>query len=125
MHVNIHGRLGSECASAVQAATIASIVNGLVMVVHLHQVRQVTAAGFGILLDARRQLLEAGLSLSLGGLNLRTRFVLYAWRLQRLFDEWQPASSRSRPLISEAELPVRMAIRSERDALPAQTRMRG
>ncbi len=95
------------------------------MVVHLHQVRQVTAAGFGVLLDARRQLLEAGLSLSLGGLNLRTRFVLYAWRLQRLFDEWQPAISRSRPLVPEAELPVRMAIRSEQDALQAQTRIRG
>jgi N-acetylglucosaminyldiphosphoundecaprenol N-acetyl-beta-D-mannosaminyltransferase len=125
MHVNIHGRLGSECTSAVQAATTASIVNGQVMVVHLQKVRQVTAAGFGVLLDARRQLLEAGLSLSLGGLNLRTRFVLHAWRLQGLFDEWQPASSRSRPLIPESELPVRMAIRSEQNVLPAQTRIRG
>ncbi len=125
MHVNVHGRLGPECASEVQAATTASIVNGLVMVVHLDKVRQVTAAGFGVLLDARRQLLEAGFSLSLGGLNLRTRFVLYAWRLQRLFDEWQPAISRSRPLTREAELPARTDIGSERDALPAQTRTRG
>lgn len=125
MHVNVDGRLGSECASQVQAATTASIENGLVMVVHLHQVRQLTAAGFGVLLDARRQLLEAGLSLSLGGLNLRTRFVLYAWRLQRLFDEWQPAISRSRPLIPEAELPVHMAIRTEQGVLQAQTRIRG
>jgi N-acetylglucosaminyldiphosphoundecaprenol N-acetyl-beta-D-mannosaminyltransferase len=125
MHVNIHGRLGSECASAVQAATTASIVNGLVMVVHLHNVRQVTAAGFGVLLDARRQLLEAGLSLSLGGLNLRARFVLHAWCLQQLFDEWQPAISLRRPLIPVSELPVRMAIRSEQNAFPAQTRVRG
>ena len=125
MHVNIHGRLGSECAAAVQAATTASIVNGLVMVVHLHKVRQVTAAGFGVLLDARRQLLEAGLSLSLGGLNLRTRFVLYAWRLQRLFDEWQPAISRSRPLAPEAETARPYGHRSEQDVLPAQTRIRG
>ena len=84
-----------------------------------------TAAGFGVLLDARRQLLEAGLSLSLGGLNLRTRFVLYAWRLQPLFDEWQPAISRSRSLAPEAKLPVRMAVQSEQNALPAQTRIRG
>jgi N-acetylglucosaminyldiphosphoundecaprenol N-acetyl-beta-D-mannosaminyltransferase len=125
MHVNVDGRLGSECVSAVQAATAASIVNGLVMVVHLHQVRQVTAAGFGVLLEARRQLLEAGLSLSLGGLNLRTRFVLYAWRLQRLFDEWQPAISRSRPLAPEAKLPARVTLRAEQGALPAQTRARG
>lgn len=129
MHVNIHGRLGSECASQVQAATTASIVNGLVMVVHLDKVRHLTAAGFGVLLDARRQLLEAGLSLSLGGLGLRTRFVLHAWRLQPLFDEWQPAILRSRPLVqeplSESDLPVRMAIRSEKNALQAQTRIRG
>jgi hypothetical protein len=95
------------------------------MVVHLHQVRQVTAAGFGVLLDARRQMLEAGLSLSLGGLNLRTRFVLYAWRLQRLFDEWQPAISRGRSLAPEAKLPARVTLTGKQDAFPAQTRIRG
>jgi len=125
MHVHVDGRLGSECASEVQAATNASIVNGLVMVVHLNQVRQVTAAGFGVLLDARRQLLEAGLSLSLVGMTLRTRFVLHAWGLQPLFDEWQPAISHSRSLAPEAKLPVRMAVRSEQNALPAQTRVQG
>ncbi len=108
MHVNVHGRLGAEIATAVQDATTASIVNGLVMVVHLHSVKQVTAAGLGVLLGARRQLLEAGLSLSLAGLNLRTRFVLYAWNLQRLFDEWQPAISRSRPLAAEAAPHMRL-----------------
>jgi anti-anti-sigma regulatory factor len=108
-----------------QDATTASIVNGLLMVVHLHAVRQVTAAGFGVLLGARRQLLEAGLSLSLAGVSLRTRFTLYAWRLQRLFDEWQPAISRGRSLAPQAGLPVRIALRGEQDALPAQTRIRG
>jgi N-acetylglucosaminyldiphosphoundecaprenol N-acetyl-beta-D-mannosaminyltransferase len=125
MHVNVHGRLGAEMATAVQDATTASIVNGLVVVVHLHSVKQVTAAGLGILLGARRQLLEAGLSLSLAGLNLRTRFVLYSWNLQRLFDEWQPAISRGRPLIVESEPPVHVGLRGEQDAIPAQTRIRG
>ena len=125
MHVHVDGRLGSECATEMQAATAASIANGLVMVVHLDQVRHMTAAGFGVLLDARRQLLEAGLSLSLGGLNLRARIVLHAWCLQQLFDEWQPAISLRRPLIPVSELPVRMAIRSEQNAFPAQTRVRG
>jgi len=125
MHVSIHGRLGAETATAVQDATTASIVNGLVMVVHLHSVKQMTVAGLGILLGARRQLLEAGLSLSLAGLNLKTRFVLHAWSLQRLFDEWQPAKSRSRPLAAEAALPVRIRLRSEQDVMPADTRIRG
>ena len=125
MHVNIHGRLGAEIATAVQDATAASIVNGLVMVVHLHSVKQVTAAGLGVLLGARRQLLEAGLSLSLAGLNLKTCFVLYAWNLQRLFDEWQPAISRSRPLAAEVEPHTHMRLRSEQDVIPAETRIRG
>jgi len=125
LHVKIHGRLGAETAALVQDATTASIVNGLVMVVHLHSVNQVTAAGLGVLLGARRQLLEAGLSLSLAGLSLKTRFVLHAWNLQPLFDEWQPAISRGRPLVAEAGSPVPIGLRSEQDVFPAETGIRG
>jgi N-acetylglucosaminyldiphosphoundecaprenol N-acetyl-beta-D-mannosaminyltransferase len=125
MHVNIEGRLGAETVSAVQEATTATIVSGLVMVVHLQAVKQITAAGLGVLLGARRQLLEAGLSLSLAGLNLKTRFVLWAWNLQRLFDEWQPAGSHGRPLGAEARRHARKLLRGERDAVPAETRIRG
>ncbi len=125
LHVNIHGRLGAETAAAVQDATTASIVNGLMMVVHLHSVKQVTVAGLGALLGARRQLLEAGLSLSLAGLNLKTRFVLYAWNLQRLFDEWQPATSRSRPLDAKAASHGHMGLRSKQEVIPVETRIRG
>ena len=125
LHVNIHGRLGAETAALVQDATTASIINGLVMVVHLHSVNQVTAAGLGVLLGARRQLLEAGLSLSLAGLSLKTRFVLHAWNLQPLFDEWQPAISRGRPLVAEAGSPVHARLRSEQDVFPAETGIRG
>ena len=125
LHVNIHGRLGAETAALVQDATTASIVNGLVMVVHLHSVNQVTAAGLGVLLGARRQLLEAGLSLSLAGLSLKTRFVLHAWNLQPLFDEWQPAISRGRPLVAEAGSPVHARLRSEQDVFPAGNGIRG
>jgi N-acetylglucosaminyldiphosphoundecaprenol N-acetyl-beta-D-mannosaminyltransferase len=125
LHVNIHGRLGAETAALVQDATTASIINGLVMVVHLHSVNQVTAAGLGVLLGARRQLLEAGLSLSLAGLSLKTRFVLHAWNLQPLFDEWQPAISRGRPLVAEAGSPVHARLRSEQDVFPAENGIRG
>lgn len=125
MHVNIHGRLGAETAAAVQDATTASIVQGLLMVVHLHSVKQVTATGLGVLLGARRQLLEAGLSLSLAGLNLKARFVLHAWNLQRLFDEWQPATSRSRTLAAEAASHGHIRLSGEQDVIPADTRIRG
>lgn len=125
MHVYVHGNLASDAAAALQAATTASMINGLVMVVHLQAARHVTAAGFGVLMHARRQLLEAGLSLSLAGLTLKMRFLLYAWCVQPLFDEWQPAISSGRPLVQETEMPVRINLVGEPGALPAQTRIRG
>ena len=125
MHVNVRGRLGPEIAEAMQEATTASIVNGLVMVVHLHAARQLTVAGLGVLLGVRRQLLEAGLSLSLAGLSLRTRFILHAWNLQPLFDEWQPIASRARSQAGGAESPVQVRLRSEQSAMSVETRIRG
>jgi N-acetylglucosaminyldiphosphoundecaprenol N-acetyl-beta-D-mannosaminyltransferase len=125
MHVYVHGRLSAESAAALQEAVTSSVVNGLVMVVHLQAVRQTTAAGFGVLMSARRQMLEAGLSLSLAGLNFRMRFLVYAWCLQSLFDEWQPATARSRPLAQETETSIRMNLSGEQDVVPAETRMRG
>ena len=74
MHVYVHGKLGAGIATEMQEATNASIANGLVMVVHLQAVQQVTAAGLGVLMGVRRQLLENGLSLSLAGLNFKCAF---------------------------------------------------
>ncbi len=124
VHVHVSGRLDGEIAAEIQKAATAGIVNGLVMAVHLHAVKQVTAAGLGVLLGARRQLLEAGLSLSLAGLGLKTRFVLYAWNMQRLFDEWQPATSRSRPLTAEAELRTPIGLRGKQNTISAETGVR-
>jgi N-acetylglucosaminyldiphosphoundecaprenol N-acetyl-beta-D-mannosaminyltransferase len=123
MHLNVHGRLGAEIANAIQEATTASIVNGLIMVVHLNSAQQVTAAGFGVLLGARRQLLEAGLSLSLDGLSLWTRFLLYAWNLQPLFDEWQPIASR--PLAAKSASQVHIRLAGEPEVISAETRFQG
>lgn len=124
LHVYVHGRLSAESMAELQQATTTAIVNSLVMVVHLHGVKHSNAAGFGALLDMRRQLLEAGLSLSLSGLNLKTRLLLHAWQLQPLFDEWQPAIARSRPLVAAIPEPVHMELTAERGAIPVQTRAR-
>ena len=125
LHVYVEGRLGSEARRALQDAAGAATVNGLMVVVHLNGVRQATAAGFGVLLDIRRQLLEAGLSLSLSGLSLKMRFLLNAWHLQPLFDEWQPAIARSRPLVTEMPEPVRLELAGDPAGIPVQTRARG
>jgi N-acetylglucosaminyldiphosphoundecaprenol N-acetyl-beta-D-mannosaminyltransferase len=125
LHVYVHGRLGAEIMPSLREAAQAAIVNSQVVVVHLNAVRQATAAGFGILMDMRRKLLEAGLSLSLAGLNLKMRFLLSAWRLQPLFDEWQPAIAAGRPLVAEIATPVRIDMTAEPTAMPIQTRVRG
>jgi N-acetylglucosaminyldiphosphoundecaprenol N-acetyl-beta-D-mannosaminyltransferase len=129
LHVHVYGKLDSRIAEPLEKATTASVVNGQVMVVHFQEVRQTTPAGLGVLLGARRELLDAGLSLSLAGLDLRTRFALYAWRLQQLFDEWQPVISRGRPLLNEQPLPASIAAGNEREmageAVHLQTRARG
>jgi len=125
MHVYVHGRLGADSATSMLEAAEASVANGLVMVVHLQSVRQMTAAGLGALMDVRRQLLEAGLSMSLAGLNFKLRFLLHAWCAQPLFDEWQPAIARGRSLAPQAEAPARIDLAVEQEVLQAQTRIRG
>jgi N-acetylglucosaminyldiphosphoundecaprenol N-acetyl-beta-D-mannosaminyltransferase len=125
LHVRLHGKLGSGIASAMQQAVNDSIRNGLVMVAHLSDVRQVTAAGMGVLLETRRQLLENGLSLLLSGLNIEMRYVLHAWQLQRLFDEWQPAMTLSCPPVPRVDGPVPVAVSGERDVASVRTRMHG
>ena len=125
MHVYVHGRLSADTASSLEEALNASVVNGLVMVVHLQSVKQVTAAGLGALMDVRRQLLDAGLSLSLAGLNFKLRFLLHAWCAQPLFDEWQPAIAHGRSLVPQNDAAARMNLNGEPEALQAQTRIRG
>jgi N-acetylglucosaminyldiphosphoundecaprenol N-acetyl-beta-D-mannosaminyltransferase len=125
MHVYVHGKLCAGIGNELQEAANASIASGLVMVVHLQAARQVTAAGLGILMDVRRQLLENGLSLSLAGLNFKLRFLLHAWCAQPLFDEWQPAIAHGRSMAPETDTAARINLGGERDALAAQTRVRG
>ena len=125
MHVYMHGRLCADTGSSLQEAMNASIASGVVMVVHLQSVRQMTAAGLGALMDARRQLLDAGLSLSLAGLTFKLRFLLHAWCAQPLFDEWQPAIAHGRSMVQEIEAGARINLTGEPEVLRAQTRIRG
>jgi N-acetylglucosaminyldiphosphoundecaprenol N-acetyl-beta-D-mannosaminyltransferase len=125
MHVYLHGKLSGEIASALQEAASASIIGSLVMVVHLTAVRQITAAGLGTLMDVRRQLLDAGLTLSLAGLGVRHRFLLHAWCAYPLFDEWESTVANGRTIGNDLETTGRKNVRGEPDVLQAQTRVRG
>ncbi|MGB8258824.1 MAG: WecB/TagA/CpsF family glycosyltransferase [Terracidiphilus sp.] len=124
LHVYIHGKLTAETVPALESATAFALASGLVMVVHLQAVRQVNAAGLGYLMDARRQLLEGGLSLSLAGLSLTMRFLLHAWCAQPLFDEWQPAIGHTRSLAAEIEPAATVRIVGEQEALSIDNRLR-
>jgi N-acetylglucosaminyldiphosphoundecaprenol N-acetyl-beta-D-mannosaminyltransferase len=125
MHVYLHGRLSAQTAADFRQASEVSIASGLVMIVHMQGVKQITAAGLGVLMDVRRQLLDAGLTLSLAGLSFKQRFLLHAWCAQPLFDEWQSTIAHGRSMAPEAEMEDRVLLGAEQEALPAQTRIRG
>jgi hypothetical protein len=125
MHVYVHGKLGSGVERALQEAAQVSVARSLVMVVHLQLVRQITAAGLGALMGVRRQLLDAGLTLSLSGLSVKNRFLLYAWCAQPLFDEWDSNSANGRSMGKELETTARVNLNGEQETVPAQTRIRG
>jgi N-acetylglucosaminyldiphosphoundecaprenol N-acetyl-beta-D-mannosaminyltransferase len=125
MHVYVHGRLAAQTGSALLEATTAAIANNLVMVVQLQAVRQITAAGLGALMEVRRQVLDAGLTLSLAGLTLKHRFLLHAWCAQPLFDEWDATVAYGRAMARNLDTTAKMSVQGEQDVLPAQTRARG
>ena len=52
------------------------------------------------------------------------RFLLHAWCVQPLFDEWQPTIERGRTLVTTAEPVARIGLAGEPDALPMQTQIR-
>jgi ABC-type transporter Mla MlaB component len=123
--VYVHGKLSGEIASALLEAASASVAGSLVMVVHLTAVRQITAAGLGTLMDVRRRLLDAGLTLSLAGLGFRHRFLLHAWCAHPLFDEWESTVAYGRSMANDLDPTTRKNVRGEPEVLPAQTRVRG
>jgi N-acetylglucosaminyldiphosphoundecaprenol N-acetyl-beta-D-mannosaminyltransferase len=125
MHVFVHGKLSGQMDSSLQQATRASIANGVVMVVHLEEVKQITADGLGVLMGIRRQALDAGLTLSLAGLTMKHRFLLHAWCAQPLFDEWESTTASGRAMAANVNDSAMTAVQREPDALPAQTRARG
>jgi N-acetylglucosaminyldiphosphoundecaprenol N-acetyl-beta-D-mannosaminyltransferase len=125
MHVFVHGKLSGQMDSSLEQATRASIANGVVMVVHLEEVKQITADGLGVLMGIRRQALDAGLTLSLAGLTMKHRFLLHAWCAQPLFDEWESTTASGRAMAANLNDTAMTAVQGEPDALPAQTRARG
>jgi N-acetylglucosaminyldiphosphoundecaprenol N-acetyl-beta-D-mannosaminyltransferase len=125
MHVYLHGSLSALTAAEFQQASEASVASGLVMIVHMQGVKQISAAGLGVLMQVRRKLLDAGLTLSLDGLGFKHRFLLHAWCARPLFDEWQSTIARGRSMAPEVDTGSSIPLHAEQEALPAQTRIRG
>jgi N-acetylglucosaminyldiphosphoundecaprenol N-acetyl-beta-D-mannosaminyltransferase len=113
MHVYLHGKLGAQVADDLMNAADASIANGLVMVVHLQSVKQITASGLGLLMDVRRRVLDAGLTLSLAGLNFRQRFLLHAWCAQPLFDEWESSGGHTSSIAKDVQTNAGMDLQGD------------
>jgi hypothetical protein len=75
-------------------------------------------------MDARRQLLDAGLTVSLAGMSFVHRFLMFAWCARPLFDEWHWTVAHSRP-ITLALAAAGPDLARKQEVLPAQTRIRG
>ncbi len=123
LHLHIYGRLGAESAAAVQEATTTStstVWRWSCICAPRARSRPVDSSP----LEMRRQLLAAGLDLP-AGLGLKTRFMLRAWYLQQLFDEWQPVTSRRRRSALVTEVSGHILLGGEAGVLSAPTQMRG
>jgi len=125
VHVYIHGKVSRQIGPELQKAAALSIENSLVMVVHLQSVKHITAAGLGALLGIRRQILDAGLTLSLSGLKVGQRFLLHAWCAQPLFDEWDATTANSRAMAKEQMAAASIRMQAEQEVLSAKTGARG
>jgi N-acetylglucosaminyldiphosphoundecaprenol N-acetyl-beta-D-mannosaminyltransferase len=124
MHIHVHGKLARETTTALQRAIESSIAGNLTVIVHLKTVRQMDAAGLGFLMDARRQLLDAGLSLGLADVSMKLRSLLHAWCAQPLFHEWHPAHTRCELNAPETAKRGLINLSAEQEAMPAQVRAR-
>ncbi len=125
LHVYIEGRLGAQTAHQLMDTTAEAILHGLVMVVHMHGVKQISAAGMGALMSVRRSLLNAGLTLSLAGLNFKQRFLLHASCAQPLFDEWEDSTTRAARTGFDVESVPALDLPGEAEALPQRVRVGG
>jgi len=76
-------------------------------------------------MGVRRQMLDAGLTLSLAGLNFKQRFLLHAWCAQPLFDEWESTIAYGRSMAKGLEAKASINLQGEQEVLSAQTRVRG
>ena len=125
LHVYLHGKLGSKIAPELQQAAAEAVADGTVMVIHLQGVRQINAAGLGALMGVRREMLDAGLTLSLADLRLKHRILLDAWCAQPLFDEWESAEARSRSKGKSLGKTGIVDMHGKQKVIPAETRARG
>jgi N-acetylglucosaminyldiphosphoundecaprenol N-acetyl-beta-D-mannosaminyltransferase len=122
MHIYVHGKLTHETAPPLQRAIATSIADSLMVIVHLKTVGQMDAAGLGFLMDARRQLLDAGLSLALADVSTKVRSLLHAWCCEPLFHEWHPAHTPSELLVPETAKSTFINLSSEQEVLSARVR---
>jgi N-acetylglucosaminyldiphosphoundecaprenol N-acetyl-beta-D-mannosaminyltransferase len=124
MHVYLHGKLTAETVPVLQRAVDTAIARGLAVVAHLQTVSQIDAEGLGFLMAARRQLLDAGLALSLAALDARLRFLLNAFCAEALFEEWKSPRAHGLRVVEKEAAPY-SNLGARKAVLPMQMRSRG
>jgi len=89
VHLHIQGNLMGSSANVLDRTVSNCIAGGQLLVVHLEDLNYASPEGLGALLEARQKLMATGLSLTLSGVPARTKFLLSAWCLEPLFDEFK------------------------------------
>jgi len=109
LHLHVAGKINAALAPVIDRAVEDCIAETRILCIHLELVTRIDAAGLGILLDARRRLIDAGLTLQTAQLPSRMRSRLDSWCVRPLLDELTP---RQTPIASEESAPAMNATKN-------------
>jgi N-acetylglucosaminyldiphosphoundecaprenol N-acetyl-beta-D-mannosaminyltransferase len=103
LHLHIAGSVSGRLAPVINRAVEDCTADMRMLCIHFDNVVHVDPSGMGLVLDARRRLLEAGLTLQSTRVPARLRFLLYAWCIRPLMDELTP---RTMPIVTKESQPA-------------------
>ncbi len=87
LHLHIAGEITEKIQPVIDRAVEECLADARMLCMHLDNVVRIDPVGLGLLLDARRRLHEAGLSLQAAHIPNRLRFQFFAWCTWPLIDE--------------------------------------
>jgi N-acetylglucosaminyldiphosphoundecaprenol N-acetyl-beta-D-mannosaminyltransferase len=103
LHLHVAGSVNAALTPVINRAVEDCIGEMKLLCIHMDRVAWVDAEGLGLLLDARRRLLNAGLTLQTAKVPAGLRFRFFAWCVGPLLEELTP---RSLPAVTKESVPA-------------------